>query len=601
MKMSLKLILLFSVVAVITTVTNSVLFLSAEMKDLNEHTADNLTAIGNKMIAEVEQNIMMMDYALEEMASNTDFMNALYTVWTLGSEQDDLSAYLQSQNTISSFLYHEPLNENFFRVSVWTDEGFFLSSHFDKNDTIDSYSEDMKTRLKELDWLSGAAYSLQRRIVTPHEDPWTTSRPVTVYTALRPAIWRGRHIGYLEAAATEDELAGIFSASSIEGFSAQAVFDDGRILYRGKDDPADYSSLRGDGMTECRAPDGSERLVVPLRSKWLGLSVYVAQNLSAHRSSVRSLISYYVMLAGFILLGTVFIIILLSLGLTKSIRDLTQKMRRLDADNLLSPRTENGLFKRVTKRGDHEMRELENVFDDLLVRLTASLKNEMSMRECTLTAQLNALQAQINPHFVYNTLNIISAKSMECGNEEIIAICDQFAQMLRYSTDLSGKTVTLAEEIRHVRNYLLLAKARYEDDLQYVIDVPDEIQRLTLPKLSLQPIVENALTHGRVGAGRGRMISISGCIESGMLRLVIHDNGDGFAPDVLERLKAGFTAIESGAMVAGENTDGHIGLINTYQRLFYFSHGAMRMKLYNDNGAVVELNVPGQATEEANV
>ena len=82
------------------------------------------------------------------------------------------------------------------------------------------------------------------------------------------------------------------------------------------------------------------------------------------------------------------------------------------------------------------------------------------MREGTLQAQLSALQTQINPHFVYNTLNIISAKSMESGNYEVIEICDQFAQMLRYATDTRSRTATMAEELENVRYYLMLSKAR---------------------------------------------------------------------------------------------------------------------------------------------
>lgn len=109
------------------------------------------------------------------------------------------------------------------------------------------------------------------------------------------------------------------------------------------------------------------------------------------------------------------------------------------------------------------------------------------MREGTLQAQLSACQTQINPHFVYNTLNIISAKSMESGNYEVIEICDQFAQMLRYATDTRSRTATMAEELENVRYYLMLSKARYEDNLEFTIDVPDNLNALVVPKLTLQP------------------------------------------------------------------------------------------------------------------
>ena len=76
------------------------------------------------------------------------------------------------------------------------------------------------------------------------------------------------------------------------------------------------------------------------------------------------------------------------------------------------------------------MRELEDVFDKQVMELKTAMRNDAELRESNLRSRLNALQAQINPHFIYNTLNIISAKSMEAGNEEVIDICGKFAQML---------------------------------------------------------------------------------------------------------------------------------------------------------------------------
>ena len=106
--------------------------------------------------------------------------------------------------------------------------------------------------------------------------------------------------------------------------------------------------------------------------------------------------------------------------------------------------------------------------------------NEIAMREGTLQAQLSALQTQINPHFVYNTLNIISAKSMESGNYEVIEICDQFAQMLRYATDtrsrtatVNGQTLTLTRKETGILEYLMVHQGRpvsQEELMEHVWD-----------------------------------------------------------------------------------------------------------------------------------
>lgn len=148
-------------------------------------------------------------------------------------------------------------------------------------------------------------------------------------------------------------------------------------------------------------------------------------------------------------------IILSSHQLSRSILRLTRKVSQLSdpaaiAERPLLPEE----MPKVTNPRDVEMRELEDVFDKQVMELKTAMRNDAELRESNLRSRLNALQAQINPHFIYNTLNIISAKSMEAGNEEVIDICGKFAQMLRYSTDLRSKTATLQEEIAHVRNYL---------------------------------------------------------------------------------------------------------------------------------------------------
>ena len=213
-------------------------------------------------------------------------------------------------------------------------------------------------------------------------------------------------------------------------------------------------------------------------------------------------------------------------------------------------------------------------------------------------ARLSALQTQINPHFIYNTLNIISAKAMESGNFDIIEICDQFAQMLRYSTDTRSQTATLSSEIENMRNYLMLAKARYEDNLEFSIDVPESLGNIILPKLSLQPIVENALTHGFDGNNVLRSLSIRGWLEQNRLYLEIRDNGTGFSDEMLKSLNQQLDEIGKGSMTLN-TSGGHIGLINTCLRLYYYSKGAIRVSLRNDNGAVVTLTMPETLAEES--
>ena len=163
--------------------------------------------------------------------------------------------------------------------------------------------------------------------------------------------------------------------------------------------------------------------------------------------------------------------------------------------------------------------------------------------------------------------------------------------MLRYSTDTRSETATLGDELEHVQNYLLLSKARYEDNLSYVIDVPAEMRAFILPKLTLQPLVENALTHGYNAVAYLRHVEIHGTIEGNLLCLTVRDSGAGFSDEKLLELRRNIALIESGSYTVLSDSK-HIGLPNTCLRLYYYSRGAIHVRVSNDGGAVVRLTIP---------
>lgn len=592
MKMSQKLIVLFSLLAILMTVANSIYFYQTRIEELNERTYENLNALGNKMVDELEEYVKLMDYALEELTSNVDFMKSMY-IASQHDDNDGIGELVAVQTLMSRTLYQSPLVRDFHRVSVYSRNGFYLSSRFENTDTVINQSDEARETIASLPYLAHVDETpFQLHLIgPPHQDPWTNGREVIVFTAVRAAIMHGQFIGYMEVSANVSELYDIFYVPEVDGLLAQAILDEGTQLFHFPGDDVIYCNIDPATMTRVPFDDGSERLVVSIRSKALGLTIYVSQDMSVYSKRAQEMLIRYVSVACGILFIALFFIAISSLGLTRSIRRLIRKMKHLPVDNLMAHPTEN-VNTMVTKYQDLDIYQLEQVFNDLINRLQISHHTELSMREGTLQAQLNSLQMQINPHFVYNTLNIISSKSMESGNEEVIEICNQFAQMLRYSTDLRSITATLGEEIENARRYLLLSKARYEDQLNFVIDIPAQFESLLLPKLTIQPIIENALTHGYAGRSDQRMITISGTVANGMLYLTIRDNGNGFDKEVLKQLRASFKQIENSQKTQSISNGGHIGLINTYLRLYYYSKGTIRMWLYNNCGAVVELKLP---------
>ncbi|WP_052090873.1 LytS/YhcK type 5TM receptor domain-containing protein [Desulfosporosinus sp. HMP52] len=199
-------------------------------------------------------------------------------------------------------------------------------------------------------------------------------------------------------------------------------------------------------------------------------------------------------------------------------------------------------------------------------------------------AEFSSLQSQINPHFLYNSLNTLSCICRENpsrARELLMALATYFRQTL----DTDRCMISLKEELAHVNNYLILEKARFEEKLDVTIDIPDYIDCL-VPTLILQPIVENAVKYGADSQGR-RCISIVARQVPGCVTITVSDGGPGFPPDVLERLHS-------------ITSDGnHIGLFNVQKRLksIYGEEDHLCITC-SSNGSIVELKIT-DAKEDA--
>ena len=552
MKLNVKMMLLFSAMMLA-----AVTVLSSYSTQLN---IDSFTDLSNQQFHNIshtvsealDQQISLMDLVLEELLDNASFMAAINQF--VRDDSDDQKVGTAARNTVLQLLYRSPLVENFYRVSFYTRSGDFVTSRFEKDDYLVSGTE----RAGEV----------------------------------RAVVYHGNALGYLEVSNEFSELESIMAIASQENASIQVGFDDGTLLYSSTGTPLPYpADMPEDQIVDWSDPAlGLSQSVVHTRVEWLNLSLYVAKDNAIIEASLSRIYQTIIRTSIFILIPTLALIALVSMRLTQSIRQLTRKVQQSPVDS--SPGDEasirRALSTTVTSTGDPEIHELELTFNNLMLKQRESTLNEIAMREGTLQAQLSALQMQINPHFVYNTLNIISAKSMESGNYDVIEICDQFAQMLRYSTDTRSRTATMAEELENARYYLMLSKARYEDNLEFTIDVPENLTSLTVPKLTLQPLVENALSHGFNGANALRKLWITGHIEKAHFILEIRDNGNGFSEDSLSRLRRQIEQVENNQLSI-QSGDGHIGLINTCLRLHYYSKGTMHMSIRNENGAVVTL------------
>lgn len=154
--------------------------------------------------------------------------------------------------------------------------------------------------------------------------------------------------------------------------------------------------------------------------------------------------------------------------------------------------------------------------------------------------EFDALQAQINPHFLANTLNTISYLAQLRGMDNIKSISNALINILIVSMGKESKIITVEKEISYVKDYLLIQSYRYPDFYQVEFDIPEELMRYEIPKFILQPIVENAIVHGvtRLENGQGK-VCVSGVIKGQDIHICVTDNGPGIGEEKLAELLNG--------------------------------------------------------------
>ena len=336
-----------------------------------------------------------------------------------------------------------------------------------------------------------------------------------------------------------------------------------------------YAGLKEENVAEVlAAADGRtlsgkgrmRRLYVACASEatgWTAVGVAYTQELL--RSQDRIYKTYLLIAAAALILALVFAL-QLSRSIAGPIRRLMQTMRRVEDGDLhvrsqVSSRTELG--------------QLSDSFDHMIAKTAELMDERLRSEEQKRKSEWKALQAQIQPHFLYNTLDSIIWMSHAGRNAEVVEMTSALALLLRSSIGDGSDTNTLKKEIAHVRSYLTIQKMRYNEKLRYEIDLDPQTEDCLLPKLILQPLVENAIYHGIKVKQQGGTVRIESLLEEDRLLITVEDDGVGMTPEqlamILEKKEAD-----------GESSK--IGVCNVNERLQLFFGSEAAMKYYSEPG-----------------
>lgn len=272
----------------------------------------------------------------------------------------------------------------------------------------------------------------------------------------------------------------------------------------------------------------------------------------------------------------VFVVVLLllsgfiSVNIARPVRILAHKLRTYSVDGELKGldlerRDEIGNLNRSVMQMSERIREL-----------FSKLEHEHEVRE---KYQFEALRAQVNPHFLFNTLTMIRWMAIVRKADNIVESIDALANMLKYSMSRGGEFVLLREELSNIRSYVFIQNCRFGDRYQVMIDVPEEVMSLRVIKFILQPVVENAVIHGF--EEENGTIRISGEKQGNILKIYVRDNGKGISRDVVEKFNRSKERHRNEKKLTG------IGLENVHERI----HVA-----YGDPYGISIEGIPGEGT-----
>ena len=410
---------------------------------------------------------------------------------------------------------------------------------------------------------------------------WVTSNPpelmesTDVISVVRPVRDLNNYqskVGAVRIDISMEEVERMLSRANIGlGFLSYLVTKDGMLVgtssdellssYRLTDDLLDQYVLQGNTYMPIWQP--KEKVWVYVSSitnvDWILVTILPEKELAKGIYTVQ--LQYIIAIALLF-----FAVVLIAVP---SINSITRRLKHLVYHMKLVKDGDMGATLHSKKQD--EIGQLINNFNSMLERIQELMKQQYILGQELKTAELKALQSQINPHFLYNTLEMIGWLAYEGSPKKIQSVVNTLAQFFRLSLNRGNDITTIGKELQLVESYMHIQRLRFQERITLLIDVRD-IQDYPLPKITLQPIVENAILHGILEKpGKYGTIEILGRLNpDGMIELSITDDGVGMKLEVLDKLNAGLSIASAESSYGLDNIEKRICLFYGIEHALYF-------------------------------
>ena len=516
----------FSVLMVIAVL----IFLFIALNFTKNTIYENSINYTSQIIKQVNYDIdSYMDYMLNIssiIAANSDVSYYLYN-----TQQPEEELQEEKERIISQFKTIRNSRNDIYNIAVVADNGRSIL-----NEGEDQFTEYIDVR--EQSWYQAALSTknliaissshVQNAIQSSYKWVITLSRPLVNYKT-------GENGGVFFIDLNYNAISSLCSNNNIGGSGYIFILDEnGNIIYHPQQQLM-YGGLKTENIDEIMSStkdhfqsEEGDKLYTISKSDMTGWTVVGAAYTSELLKNNKQAQMMYLLVAGVLLLGVIAISSIISREITKPIRQLRDSMSMV----------EEGRFDKanVPVTASNEVGSLSKSFNVMTERIHTLMEQNVYEQKQKRKNELKALQAQINPHFLYNTLDSIIWMSEAGRNDEVVLMTSALARLFRQSISNDKEQVTVAEEIEYVRSYLTIQKMRYKDKLEYSIDVSPEINHVMIIKFALQPLVENAIYHGLKYKDTKGNLSIRGYVRGKKAYITIADDGVGMEEAALEHI-----------------------------------------------------------------
>ncbi|MDU4696023.1 MAG: sensor histidine kinase [Paenibacillus sp.] len=327
--------------------------------------------------------------------------------------------------------------------------------------------------------------------------------------------------------------------------------------------------------------DGEQRIITIQTVKpaeWKIVGVAYADEFLTTKRELGDFLSWFLPLA---------IAIILVISIYVSAR-ISQPIRKLERSVQMVERGDFGT--NVYVSGAYEVEQLSKRFNLMLRRIRELMDQIIQEQEAKRKSELDVLQSQINPHFLYNTLNSVTRLAELGRNEEVVKTITSLSRFFRISLSKGKHVISVQDELEHVRHYLIIQTIRFKNKFRYEIEADEAALKCTTLKLILQPLVENAIHHGIETSAEQGFIYVEARLEGEHLIFRIRDNGIGMTTDTVEKLFRGTLRSESGSGVGVRNVQERI-------ELYYGAGYGLHFDSEPEEGTTVTITIPAVRPE----